>query len=284
MRVLITGAGGLVASALVSRFENVFALRHAALDIGDPAAVQSVFERINPELVINCAVKGVDACERDPALAARVNVHGPANLATIAASRGAAILHFSSNYVFSGRREAREPYTIEDEPEPINVYGATKLAGERAVLEANERAFIIRTSWVYGPGKDSFLGSAAARLRRGERVQAICDTRANTTYVEDLADRVREIVDRGVRGTYHVVNEGICSYETFAREAARMAGVPESVAEQLIEVVTEASMQRPAPRPACTPMRCLLSERLHLPQMRPWQAALAGYVAHGDRS
>lgn len=267
-----------MASALVPFFDNVFALRHAALDVGDAAAVEAVFDRIAPDLVINCAVIGVDACENDPALAERVNVDGPANLARAAVRSGAAILHFSSNYVFSGQRDPGEPYTIEDEPRPVNVYGKTKLAGERAVLEACERAYIVRTSWVYGSAKNSFLSTVAAKLRRGERVQAICDTWANTTHVGDLADRVRAILDRRVYGLYQIVNEGVCSYETFARQAAALASVPESAAERLIEVVTEASMHRAALRPPCTPMRCLLSERLGLGAMRPWQDALRSYV------
>jgi dTDP-4-dehydrorhamnose reductase len=270
MIVLITGAGGLVASALAPRYENVIALRHAAMDIVDADAVERVFDRVGPDVVINCAVIGVDACEKNPALAERVNVDGPANVARTAARSGAAIVHFSSNYVFDGNRPRNEPYGIDDVADPINVYGKTKLAGERAVLDACGRAFVIRTSWVYGPGKDSFLSTAAAKLGRGERIQAISDTFANTTYVEDLAERVVAVEASGAYGLHQIVNEGVCSYEDFAREAAVIAGVPDRTARTLIEVVTEAEMNRPAPRPACTPMQCT-------PPMRPWQEALREY-------
>lgn len=272
MRVLITGAGGLVASALVSHFDNVIALRHAALDIGDAAAIERTFDTVQPDLVINCAVIGVDECERDPALAEHVNVDGPTQLAEATEKIGAAMVHFSSNYVFDGRPAKREPYGIDDEPNPINVYGKTKLAGERAVSERCSRAFLVRTSWVYGPRKNSFLATVASRLKRGETVQAIADTWASTTYVADLAQRVREIIDRAVYGTYHVVNEGVCSYETFARHAAAVCAVPPEIADRLIEVVTEASMARPAPRPPWTPMRCL-------PPMRGWEEALQSYIS-----
>ena len=265
MRVLITGAGGLVASALVPHFDDVFALKHAAFDVTDATAVDDVLDRIRPDLVINCAVIGVDECERDPALARRVNVDGPAHLAEAAERLGAAIVHFSSNYVFDGRK--REPYNVGDEPRPINIYGTTKLAGERGVSERCSRSFIVRTSWVYGAGKNSFLATVAAKLKRGEPVKAISDTWASTTYVADLAQRVREIVDHAEFGTYHVVNEGICSYETFARYAAAIVGAPAS----LIEVVAEESMKRDAPRPPWTPMRCD-------PPMRSWEDALASYL------
>jgi len=261
-RVLITGAGGLVATALVPLYENVIALRHAALDISDADAVQRVFDQVAPDLVINCAVIGVDACEKDPALAKRVNVDGPANLARVAAT----LVHFSSNYVFDGRRSKDEPYTIDDVPKPINVYGRTKLEGERAVLSGCDRAFVIRTSWVYGPAKDSFLSTAAMKLHRGERVQAISDTFANTTYVNDLVERVRAIAASSDYGLHQVVNDGVCSYEEFAREAAAIVG-----SSELIDVVTEAEMHRPAPRPVCTPMLCV-------PPMRPWQAALREFA------
>jgi dTDP-4-dehydrorhamnose reductase len=152
----------------------------------------------------------------------------------------------------------------------------TKLAGERAVMERNPAAQIIRTSWVFGPGKESFLAKAPFALRRGERVTAITDTWASTTYVEDLALRVREIVERGIAGTYHVVNEGVCSHETFAREAAAVVGVP--IPDKLIDLTTEVSMNRPAPRPQWTAMRCVLSERLGFAPMRGWRDALRDYV------
>lgn len=276
MRILITGAAGLVGSSLATAFasDEVFPLRHRDLDITNPQAVAETVQRLRPDLIFNCAVIGVDDCEADPALAERVNVSGPGYLAAAAERICATIVHFSTNYVFDGERTTDIPYTIDDDARPINVYGATKLRGEHAVTAAATRAFVIRTSWVFGPGKASFLGTAAARLARGERIQAITDTFASTTYVRDLVARVRELVERGQPGTYHVVNDGVCSYETFALEAARLTGSPAT----LIDRATEASLARPAPRPRWTPMRCLLSERLGLAPMRPWQEALEEFV------
>lgn len=273
MRVLITGAAGLVGSALAEAYggDDVFALRHRDLDITDPGAVRETMQRLRPDVVFNCAVIGVDECEADPRLAERVNVDGPAHLAAAAERVGAVMVHFSSNYVFDGGRTDGLPYTIDDEPRPINVYGATKLRGERAVAAAASRALVVRTSWIFGAGKESFLSTAAARLARGERIRAITDTFASTTSVADLVARVRELVQRGPAGTYHVVNDGVCSYETFAMEAARLVGADDA----LIERTTES---RPAPRPRWTPMRCLLSERLGLAPLRPWQDALAAYA------
>jgi dTDP-4-dehydrorhamnose reductase len=272
VRVLITGGGGLVASALAPRFDEVFALKHAALDITSRQSVDDVVERIRPGLIINTAVIGVDDCERNPALAKSVNAGGPEFLAQAAARVGAAIVHFSSNYVFDGHPSPREPYTVGDEPRPVNVYGRTKLEGERAVLASCPRSIVIRTSWVYGPSKQSFLATVAAKLKRGETVRAISDTWASSTYVADLADRVVEILEREDYGLHHAANEGVCSYETFARETASLLGLPEEIANRLIEVIAEEEMNREAPRPPWTPMRCE-------PPLRPWQEGLADWVA-----
>ena len=272
MRALITGAAGLVGSALARAYPDAIALRHSDLDITDPRAVDDLVQRERPDVIFNCAVIGVDECEADPLLAEAVNVSGPAHLAAAAQRVNAMVVHFSSNYVFDGERTAGDPpYTIEDEPRPINVYGVTKLRGELAVAAAASQALIVRTSWVFGAGKSSFLSTVAGRLAAGERVQAISDTFASTTFVSDLVERVRELVVRGHPGTYHVVNEGICSYETFSREAARLVGADES----LIDTAPES---RPAPRPRRTPMRCVLSERLGFAPLRAWEKALASFL------
>jgi dTDP-4-dehydrorhamnose reductase len=279
MKIIITGAGGLVGGALSRRLAGsaeVVALLRADLDVTDAAAVGRLIDSERPGLVVNCAVLGVDECERDPAAAEAVNVAAPRSLAAAADAVGAAFLHFSTNYVFDG--EGGRFYAERDEPRPSGVYGRTKAEGERAALGANPRSAVVRTSWVFGAGKSSFLSTAHRELRAGRRVRAITDTWASVTYVEDLARRVEQILARGGRGLFHVVNEGVCTYEEFAREAARLAGLGEREAEPLIETVTEAEMRRPAPRPRHTPLRCLAVESLGLAPLRGWQEALAEYV------
>src|ERR1043166_5200353 len=132
MKIAITGAGGLVGSHLARHFaaeHEVLALKHHDLDITDHAAVKRLVKRERPGAIINCAVLNVDECERDPALAAAVNTTGPRALAEAAAEVEAEIIHFSTNYVFDGKRTGT-PYTMEDETRPVNVYGRTKLEGE----------------------------------------------------------------------------------------------------------------------------------------------------------
>ena len=281
MRILIAGARGFVGSALARRLSaghTVLALAHDELDVTDGKSIRRAVLERSPGLVINCAVLGVDACERDPARAWAVNAAGPENLARAAAESGAEFLHLSTNYVFDGRREDGASYTVADVPAPINVYGRTKLGGERAALAASARSYIVRTSWVFGPGKENFLSTAHRRLRAAETVRAITHARASATYLPDLVTRISEILTRRHYATYHVVNEGACSYYEFAVEAARLVGVGEEEAARLIEPVTEAETRRAAPRPPYTPLRCLVSEELGLAPLRNWREALADYV------
>ena len=281
MKIAITGAGGLVGSHLADLLRStheVLALRRVDLDITDRTAAFRWVVAARPDLIINCAVIGVDDCERDEAAAWAVNVEAPKALAEAAAAVGAEFVHFSSNYVFGGEEAGRAAYTTEDEPRPLNVYGRTKLAGERAVLCAAPRSYVVRTSWVYGPGKESFLSTAPARLQTGRTVRAIVDTWASTTYVDDLIRRVEEILERHAYGTYHIVNEGVCSYYDFALEAARLSGLSADEAARLIETVREEETTRAAPRPRYTPMGCLLSAELGLEPLRHWRDALAAYI------
>ncbi len=281
MKVLVTGAAGLIGSHLAQRFgadHDVLALTRKDLDITDQSAVRSRVAAERPSLLVNCAVVQVDKSEQDPANAAAVNVEGARFLAEAAAQFSAEIIQFSTQYAFDGEIIGRAPYTIKDQPRPVNIYGKTKVAAEEAVRAACSQSYIIRTSWVYGSGKDSFLCTVHNDLGSGKRVRAIDDVWSSTTYVEDLIDRCSEILSLRRYGTYQIVNEGVCSYYDFALEAGRLAGFEKDQLGSLIEVVHERDMQRIAPRPCYTPMRCLLSEEIGFTPMRHWRDALAQYV------
>jgi dTDP-4-dehydrorhamnose reductase len=281
MKILITGAAGLVGSHLARRLageHEVLALRHGDLDITDRAVVGRCLLHEKPALIFNCAVLQVDDSEQQPAKAEAVNVAGPRCLAEAANDIGAEIVHFSTQYAFAGEPVGRLPYTLHDEPRPVNNYGRTKVAGEAAVRAACARSFIVRTSWVYGSGKKSFLCTVHNDLGTGKKVCAIDDIWSSTTYVADLIERVMVIRSTGNYGTYHVVNDGICSYYEFALEAGQVLGLTRGQIDLLIEITHERDMKRAAARPRYTPLRCLLSEQLGLPPMRDWRAALAEYV------
>ncbi len=281
MKILITGAAGLIgghAAQRLAREHEVVALKHADLDITDRESVSRCVWDTKPALIINGAVIQVDESEQNLAKAHAVNVEGPRFLAEAATRVGAEFIHFSTQYAFDGEPIGRAPYTIKDEPRPINRYGKTKVASEQAVVDSCPRSYIVRTSWVYGSGKDSFLCTAHKDLRAGKRVRAIVDIWSSTTYVEDLIERVLQILKKRRYGIYHVVNEGVCSYHEFAFEAGQLVGLSQDQLESLIEVVKETEMKRVAARPRYTPMRCLVSEELGFAPMRDWRSALAAYV------
>jgi len=281
VKILVTGAAGLVGSHLADTLagdHDVLALKRSDLDISDRDAVNRYVSAVKPSLIVNCAVIQVDESEQNPAKSQAVNVEGPRFLAAAASRLDAELVHFSSQYAFDGEPVGRSPYTIEDEPRPVNVYGRTKVASEEAVRDACARSYIIRTSWVYGSGKNSFLCTVHNDLHSGKPVRAIVDIWSSTTYVEDLIQQVLRILSTRRYGTYHIVNEGVCSYYEFALEAGSLAGLSREQLDPLIEVVKESEIQRAAARPRYTPMRCLLSQELGLPPMRDWRAALADYV------
>jgi dTDP-4-dehydrorhamnose reductase len=279
MRVLITGAGGMVGRLLAehcrARGDEVAAFDREGLDITDERPVREAFAGARPEAAVNCAAwTDVDGCELDPQRAFLVNSQGVEVLATASRLARASFVTVSTDYVFDGRKPEGF-YTQRDDPHPLSAYGAAKLEGERRAQVASARTSIVRTGWVYGPGGGNFLATALARARRGERMKAISDSYGTPTYAADLAARLRELAELDLPGVYHVVNSGEgTSFEGFAREAARAAGV-EGIE---VEPVPMDSLKRPAPRPRNSRMRCLVSEAIGLAPLRDWREALAEFA------
>ncbi|HEU4597146.1 MAG TPA: dTDP-4-dehydrorhamnose reductase [Pyrinomonadaceae bacterium] len=283
MRVLITGAGGMVARAVAEhcagRGDEVSAHDRAALDITNERAVREVFERERPEAVINCAAwTDVDACELDPQRAYEVNSRAVGLLAAGARTVGAGFVTISTDYVFDGGK-TEGFYTQRDDPRPESAYGSAKLEGERIAQATSARTVVVRTGWIFGPGGRNFLATVVERARRGERLTAISDAYGTPTYAPDLAARLRELAERDLPGVYHVVNGGEgSSFEGFARAAVEICGA--TGAE--VEGIKMDSLRRPAPRPRNSRMRCLLSEAVGLAPLRDWREALAEFAAHGS--
>ena len=280
MKVLVTGAGGMVGRAavrhLIALRDEALGYEHHHLDIVDEAAVRTVFDRERPEAVINCAAwTDVDGCERDEARAVAVNARGPENLARNCRRHGALLLTISTDFVFDGEKEGF--YTQRDDPNPQSVYARSKLEGERLALAACARTIVVRTGFIFGAGGRNFLSQVIERARRRERLMAIADATGTPTFAPDLAARMHELLRRDLPGTFHVVNGGAgASYDEFARAALRMAGLTESAE---VESVSMNSLQRAAKRPRNSRLRCLLSEAIGLEPLRHWQEALADFAA-----
>ena len=283
MRVLITGANGLVGSALATHCkllgDDVRAYPRQTLDIVDSELVARTLADDKPEIVINCAAwTDVDGCESDAERAFQVNALGPENLARACQSVDAAFVTISTDYVFDGRKEGF--YTQKDEPHPLGVYGVSKLEGEERARKANPKTIVARTGFVFGSGGKNFLSTVVARARRGEVLQAISDARGTPTFAADLAARLRELAVQSDASLFHVVNSGTgASYEEFVRLALKMVGL-----EQIqVTPVTVESLKRPAQRPANSCLRCLVSESLGLVAMPNWREALGRFVAQDNQ-
>jgi len=277
--MVITGAGGqvgrLLAGTARGRGFDVTALTRADLDITDAAAVRG---HVRPgDLVVNCAAfTNVDAAEAEPAAAHAINAVGPGVLAAACGSVGAGLVHISTDYVFPG--EAGRTYDVGDPTGPVGVYGATKLAGEQAVLEVLAEAYVVRTSWVYTGGAGSDFVAVMRRLATTtDRVLEVVDDQTGSpTYARDLVSALLEIAAGGVRGPIlHAANAGAVSrYEQARAVFAELGADPERVRP----VGTDA-VPRPARRPVCSALSMAASVRAGLTPLRPWRAALAEALA-----
>jgi len=283
LRVLVTGAAGLVGRALVEHCsasgDEVLAYDHRGLDTGDMAAVETVISDERPDAIINCAAwTDVDGCESDPEKAQRANSLGPENLARAACEANAVLVTISTDYVFDGAKQGF--YTQRDQPSPISVYGKYKLEGERRAQETHARTIVVRSGYIFGPGGRNFLSTVIARAECGETLKAIGDYWGTPTYGHDLVVRLRELAIRDLPGIYHVVNSGDgASFETFSRAALRLAGLETAK----LEVINGDSLGRPAPRPHNSRLKCLLSEAIGLAPLRSWEDALAHFVSSHSR-
>jgi dTDP-4-dehydrorhamnose reductase len=279
LRVLVTGAGGLVGRAVsdycASIGDTVLPFDHKSLDITDRKLVSETLVAQHPDAVINCAAwTNVDACESDQEKAFAANARGPENLAAAALETNSAFVTISTDYVFDGNKEGF--YTQDDKPNPESVYAASKLAGEDGALKANPNSVVVRTGYVFGPRGNNFLSTIIERARRGEKLKAINDTYGTPTYSKDLAVRLRELAALNVPGIYHVVNSGPgVSFEEFARAALEVDGL----SNVEIEAVSMESLDRPAKRPRNSRLRCLRSEAQGLAPLRGWRDALVDFVS-----
>lgn len=270
--------GRAVVAYCTAQGANVAALNHKTLDITDELGVSAALKREHPDVLINCAAwTDVDGSELDPERARKINAGGPQVLAAACSKIGALLITISTDYVFDGEKEGF--YTQRDQPNPRSVYGTSKLEGERRAQVTWARTIVVRSGYIFGPGGNNFLSTFLSRARRGEQLQVISDMFGTPTYSRDLAKRLYELALMDLPGTYHVVNSGDgASFAEFAREAF----VEASLDAALLKPVSLDSLQRPAPRPRNSRLRCLLSESIGLAPLPDWHRALQDFVHSPD--
>ena len=288
MRLFITGARGQLALQLRSIIERgrseigeidpiykeavIKYTSHDELDITDLKSVLKFVDEYKPDIIINCAAyTNVDKCESDIDTAFKVNAVGPRNLAIAAQKVGAKLLHVSTDYVFNGIGDI--PFREYDIPQPINVYGKTKLLGEQYVREFCDKYFIVRTAWLYGKYGKNFVYTILKAAKEKGYLEVVNDQRGNPTNAEDLAHHILKLVLTEEYGIYHCTGKGECSWYDFACKIVEYAGISCTVVP-----ITSDKINRPAKRPFYSSLdnmmlRCTIGD-----EMRNWEDALKAFI------
>src|SRR6266576_2289032 len=282
MKIAVIGANGRLGAALAREYARDFEVTSFArrqLDLGQLESVRSALAGTKFELLINCAaLTNVDYCESHREEAFRVNAEAPGLLAEIANEKSAKSVHFSTDYVFDGKKS--DPYTEEDMAAPLSVYGESKLEGERRVLEVSSQHLVVRLSWVFGPDKTSFIDQIIQRAREDDVVTAVADKFSAPTYTIDVVSWLRLAIDKSANGILHVANNGGCSWQEWAQYAVDVCGgLGIRLKAERIGAVTLAGMKNiVAQRPVHTVLSTAKFAALTGVKPRHWRDAVAEYI------
>ena len=280
MKLLVTGAGGLLGRAavsLASREHDCTGLLRQDLDVTDRPAVREAVHRVEPDAVIHCAAyTNVDESERNPDLAFAVNAQGTEWVARAAREVDAQMVYVSTDYVFDG--EKKTPYTEVDAPNPLSQYGRSKLEGEGRVKEVcAENCTVVRSGWLYGPGK-GFVDWLLGQLETPEKsdpLHVVDDQVGSPTCVSDLAKAILLLTEERFTGTFHFVNKG----ETHWLGAARVITDYIGIGSSRLSGTATAALGRPAPRPHYSALDVDKFEKATGAHVSPWNEALTTYVS-----
>jgi dTDP-4-dehydrorhamnose reductase len=280
-RIVVLGGTGLLGEALVRalearRLEFVAPVRET-LDLADLSRIEKRLDTLEPSAVINTAAFTDVAQAELPSNRGEVfalNAEAPGRLAAACAALGVPLAHVSTDYVFDGLKA--RPYVEDDSVAPLQVYGRSKLEGERAVLAAHAESLVLRVSTLFGPGRRSrphYVDAVLAQARRRPRLDVVRLPVSSPTYAPDVAEAMLDLLQSGVRGLFHVVNAGQCSRLELARETVRLAGLAERV-----EIRERAAPAGDLQRPAYSVLDTGRLARHTGRPMRPWDEALCDYL------
>jgi len=282
-KIALVGANGQLGRAIALCAARsglpLHCLTRAQLDITDRTAVLDLVGALTPAAIINAAAyTAVDRAESDEAAALAVNRDGPAHLADACATAGIPLIHFSTDYVFDGRKPTA--YTEDDRPAPINVYGAGKFAGEEAVRRRCARHVILRTSWLYGAHGGNFVKTVLRLARERDSLRIVDDQRGCPTLAGDLAEAALAIAARlqaasaaELFGTFHCAGSGATTWFRFARRTVELAS-PAIGRKPAVEAIATADYPAPARRPANSALDCRRLADIYGLSLRSWEAAL----------
>ena len=280
MKVAVIGSSGQLGQDLIRVFgEEAIGFTHQDLDVTDGVGVASAMYALKPDWVLNTAAfHRVDDCEINPTLTFAVNTLGALNVARAAAAVKAGVVFFSTDYVFGGQdRKQGNPYEEGDNLSPLNVYGASKEAGERLVMQANERHLVVRSAGLYGTATSrkgwTFPELMLNKARTEGIVRVVTDQVLSPTFTADLAQKSKELIEKDAVGPFHLTNTGECSWCEFARGTFDLARV-----EVEMEPIDTKQTQRRAHRPSYSALTTSRLGEVELSPLRPWKEALSDYL------
>jgi len=281
MRYVILGAAGQLGRDLGPRLAGeVIPLTRELADVTFPQTLRTALAELRPAVVLNCAAYNfVDRAESEPEAAFAVNAWGVRNLANVCRDLDITLVHFSTDYVFGLESVRATPYAEQDLPGPLGVYGLSKLAGEYIVRALVPKHFVIRTCGLYGAwgsgGKGgNFVETMLGLAGQGKPLRVVTDQVCTPSYTIDIAVATAALIATGQHGLYHLTNSGACSWFDFAKSIFEQAELKVSVVP-----ITSREFGAPAPRPAYSVLANAACARLGLAPPRPWQEALAAYLA-----
>jgi dTDP-4-dehydrorhamnose reductase len=293
VKVLVTGAAGLLGREVWRLFERDHELTAVGrtqppyvgehqwkeCDLRDAARSYDTVTRVNPDLIVNCAsYNNVDGAESEPDEAYRGNAVVARNLALAAQRFDAELMHVSTDYVFDGEQTPEGGYREFDACRPVSRYGESKWWAEQLVQQLSQKFFIVRTSWLFGPGRATWIDSVHQAPQQAKTITAVKDMVSAPTYTVDLAAAMLALAVSKRFGIYHLTNEGFCSRVELAKRVLTLAGQGDY---SNLKVVTQDQLRLPARRPANSGLQNLAWRLNGFQRMRPWQEALG---AHFSRS
>ena len=276
MKILITGANGMLAKSVKARLKEgneLICTDVADLDITDEKAVIKFVEKNKPEYIVNCAAfTAVDKAEEVYDLAEKINANGPGNLAKAAKTVDATLVHISTDYVFDGDLDVTKSYVETDAVGPVTVYGKTKLHGEEQVKANTDKYYIFRTAWLYGDG-NNFVRTMLKLGNEKDEISVVADQHGSPTYAEDLANIIAEAIEKKIPyGLYHSTNQGFTTWYDFTKKIFELADIKCNV-----KPVTSEEFIRPAKRPKNSKLnkQKLLDKGVTVPE---WEDGLKRYL------
>jgi dTDP-4-dehydrorhamnose reductase len=276
MKIVIFGATGLLGKELLRRLEEdeVIPLSSRDVNVEDSKKVLDAIKQIEPDAVINCAaIANPDICEKQPKLAYGVNTIGARNIAVACQYTGCKDVYISTDHVFGGYNRCDNYYTEFDITSPLNVYGKSKVMGERFTRELSDKYFIVRTSILFGIHRDTLVTRSIKQAKRGETIIVPKDQIVSPTYIKDLSFMIRNLLEGEEYGVYHLTNRGECSRYELVKEALYIAGYKDA---NIVPVASDFSGK--AKRPLNVVLRNYMLEIMDKPLSRDWHEALKEFI------